>query len=150
MSVASNVTLATLDVASKGPLLDFQRERHVARRYVDELGIRVSSVDQLAETVSGGNQQKVLLARWLCSNARILVLDDPTRGIDVGAKQEVFRLVRQLADEGVAVLYLTSEVKEARALAHRLLVMSDGRVAKELDPAAAEEEIMAVAGGAHG
>jgi ribose transport system ATP-binding protein len=150
MTVASNVTLATLDFATRGPLLDFQKEREIAKEYVDELAIRVSSVDQLAETLSGGNQQKVLLARWLCSRARILILDDPTRGIDVGAKQEVFRLVRQLADEGVAVIYLTSEIKEARALAHRLLVMTDGRVAKELDPQTPEEEIMAVAGGAHG
>lgn len=150
MSVASNVTLATLDKASRGPLLDFQKERKIASEYVNELSIRVSSVEQLSETLSGGNQQKVLLARWLCSNARILILDDPTRGIDVGAKQEVFRLVRQLADEGVAVIYLTSEIREARALAHRLLVMSDGRVAKELDPATPEDEIMAVAGGAHG
>jgi ABC-type sugar transport system ATPase subunit len=150
MSVASNVTLATLDAASRGFLLDFEKERNVARKYVDELGIRITSVEQLAEKLSGGNQQKVLLARWLCSKARILILDDPTRGIDVGAKQEVFRLVRQLADEGVAIIYLTSEIKEARALAHRLLVMSGGRVAKELDPATPEEEIMAVAGGAHG
>lgn len=150
MSVACNVTLARLDAVSRGFLLDFQKERDLARHYVDELGIRIMSVEQLAETLSGGNQQKVLLARWLCSKARILILDDPTRGIDVGAKQEVFRLVRELANEGVAIIYLTSEIKEARALAHRLLIMSDGRVAKELDPATPEEDIMAVAGGAHG
>jgi ribose transport system ATP-binding protein len=150
ISVAANVTLATLDRASRGPLLDFGREREVASRFVDELSIRLATVDMLAETLSGGNQQKVLLARWMCSEARILLLDDPTRGIDVGGKQEVFRLVRRLASTGVAVLYLTSEIKEAKALADRVLVMSNGRVVSELDPATPEEEIMAAAGGAHG
>ncbi|MGH2736152.1 MAG: sugar ABC transporter ATP-binding protein [Actinomycetota bacterium] len=150
MSVASNVTLATLDEVSRGPLLDFGRERQIARRYVHELSMRVGSVDDLAETLSGGNQQKALLARWLCSVARVLILDDPTRGVDVGAKEEVFRLVRQLAGEGVAILYLTSEVKEAKALSHRVLVMSDGRIVKELESSTPEDEIVAAAGGAHG
>jgi ABC-type sugar transport system ATPase subunit len=150
MSVAANVTLATLDRIARGPLLDFASEKEIAKRYAQELSIRVTSVESLAETLSGGNQQKVLLARWLCSNARILILDDPTRGIDIGAKQEVFRLVRRLAGEGVAVIYLTSEIKEARALADRLLVMANGHVARELEPTTSEDEIMAAAGGAHG
>jgi ribose transport system ATP-binding protein len=150
LSVAANVTLATLGDSSRGPILDFDREREITERYAAELAMKISSVDQLAETLSGGNQQKVLLARWLCSDARVLILDDPTRGIDVGAKQEVFRIVRKLAEEGVAVIYLTSEIKEARLLGHRLLVMADGRVAKEVDPRTSEEEIMAIAGGAHG
>jgi ABC-type sugar transport system ATPase subunit len=150
LSVAANVTLATLDRTARGPLLDFGREKEIAKRYAQELSIRVTSVESLAETLSGGNQQKVLLARWLCSNARILILDDPTRGIDVGAKQEVFRLVRRLAGEGVAVIYLTSEIKEVRALSDRVLVMANGRVARELAPTISEDEIMAAAGGAHG
>jgi ABC-type sugar transport system ATPase subunit len=131
-------------------VLDFARERRVAKRYVDELAIRVSSIDRLAETLSGGNQQKLVLARWLCSNARILVLDDPTRGIDVGAKEEVFRLIRRLAAEGVAILYLASEIKEARALADRVLVMANGRIVRSFPPGTPEEEIMAAAGGVHG
>ncbi|HSK83981.1 MAG TPA: D-xylose ABC transporter ATP-binding protein, partial [Rubrobacter sp.] len=81
---------------------------------------------------------------------KVLILDDPTRGIDVGAKEEVFRLVRRLADEGIAILYITSEIKEARELADRLLVMSDGRIIKEFEAGTLEEEIMAAAGGAHG
>ncbi len=149
MSVGANITLASLDKISRGPVLDFRTEERLAKHYVEELGIRVSSIDRLAETLSGGNQQKVVLARWLCSGARILILDDPTRGIDVGAKEEVFRLIRALAADGVAVLYLTSEIKEARALADRLLVMSDGRVVRAVEPSAPEDEIMAAAGGAH-
>lgn len=150
MSVAENVTLATLS-SGRSPLVDFAGGRRIAERYAEELGMRVTSVDALVDTLSGGNQQKVLLARWLCSRARILVLDDPTRGIDVGAKEEVFRLVRKLANEGVAVLYLTSEIKEARSLPKRLLVMANGRVVTEMNPQASEEAIMeAAGGGAHG
>jgi ABC-type sugar transport system ATPase subunit len=125
MSVSANITLASLGRIRRGPVMDFAKERALARRYVDELGIRVPTVDHLVDTLSGGNQQKVLLARWLCSQARILILDDPVRGIDVGAKEEVFRLVRQLSHEGTAVLLLTSEIKEARALASRVMVIAD-------------------------
>jgi ABC-type sugar transport system ATPase subunit len=146
LPVAANITLASLRRVSLGPVLNFRRENGVAKRYAEDLGIR-TTIDRLAGTLSGGNQQKAVLARWLCSNARILILDDPTRGIDVGAKDEVFRLVRRLADEGVAVLYLTSEIREARSLAHRVFVMSGGRIAGSFAPDATEEAIMTAAGG---
>jgi ABC-type sugar transport system ATPase subunit len=149
MSVASNITLASLTEVARGPVVDFGAERDVARRYAEELAIRMTSVDAPVESLSGGNQQKVVLARWTCSQARVLVLDDPTRGIDVGAKEEVFRLVRELSARGVATLYLTSEIREARNLAHRVLVMSNGRIVREVPPETEEEEIMAAAGGAH-
>jgi ribose transport system ATP-binding protein len=150
MNVAANVTLASLRSLGWGPLIDFAEEHRVAGRYVSDLAIRTPSLERLAETLSGGNQQKLVLARWLCSNARILILDDPTRGIDVGAKEEVFRLVRDLAEQGVAILYLTSEIKEARGLANRVLVMADGRFVGSADPDAPEDEMMAMAGGVHG
>lgn len=149
MSVAANITLASLEAVSRGPVLDFAKESEVAQRYVEDLAIRTSSLEQLVETLSGGNQQKITLARWTCSQARVLVLDDSTRGIDVGAKEEVFALVRRLADEGVAILYMTSEIREARELGDRLLVMSGGRIVREFEPGAPEEEIMAAAGGVH-
>jgi ribose transport system ATP-binding protein len=146
LPVAANITLASLGRVSLGPVLNFRRENSVATLYAKELGIR-TTIDRLAGTLSGGNQQKAVLARWLCSNARVLILDDPTRGIDVGAKDEVFRLVRRLAEEGVAVLYLTSEIREARSLADRVLVMAGGRIAASFAPDATEEEIMTAAGG---
>jgi ABC-type sugar transport system ATPase subunit len=146
LPLAANITLASLGRISTGPVLNFGQETTVAKQYSGELGIR-TAVDRLAGTLSGGTQQKTVLARWLCSNARILVLDDPTRGIDVGAKDEVFRLVRRLADQGVAVLYLTSEIREARSLAHRVLVMADGGIVGAFAPDATEEEIMTAAGG---
>jgi ribose transport system ATP-binding protein len=149
MSVASNITLASFGQLSNGPLLDFEAERAEAKRQVAALSIRTASVDVPVSTLSGGNQQKVVLARWSCSGARVLVLDDPTKGIDVGAKEEVFRLVRRLAHEGAAILYLTSEIREARALGDRLLVMANGTVVATVDPRTSEEEIMTAAGGGH-
>jgi ABC-type sugar transport system ATPase subunit len=149
MSVAANITLASLSEVTRGPVVDFDGERELARRYVDQLSIRAASIDQSVESLSGGNQQKVVLARWTCSKARVLVLDDATRGIDIGAKEEVFRLVRELSDSGVTTLYLTSEIREARTLADRVLVMTDGRIVREVPPETDEEEIMAAAGGAH-
>jgi ribose transport system ATP-binding protein len=149
MTLAENITLASLPRLGRGWLLTGGQERQLARRFADELGIR-ASLDRPAETLSGGNQQKLVLARWLCSSARVLVLDDPTRGIDVGAKEEVFRLVRRLAGGGAAILYLTSETREARTLADRVLIMAGGRIARTVDPDAPEEEMMAAAGGVHG
>jgi ribose transport system ATP-binding protein len=150
MSVASNITLASLDSVTRAGVVDFGTERKRAGRYIEELRIRTASPDVDVETLSGGNQQKVVLARWSCSGARVLILDDPTRGIDVGAKEEVFALVRRLAAEGTGVLYLTSEIREARALADRVLVMAGGRIVASVDPTTSEEEIMAKAGGVHG
>lgn len=150
LSVAANITLASFQRHGRSPLLDEEWERSESARFVDELDVRVDSIERLAGGLSGGNQQKVILGRWLCTGARIFILDDPTRGIDVGAKEEVFRLVRRLAESGSAVLYGTSELVEARALGHRILVLSAGRIAAELSPDAAEEEIMAAAGGVRG
>lgn len=149
MSVAENITLASLPRLGDGLQLDRAKERELGQRHVDQLNIRTPSVDQRVSALSGGNQQKVLLARWLCSGARILLLDDPVRGVDVGAKEEVFRLVGGLAEDGVAVLYLTSELREARGLGDRLLVMADGAITRELSPSASEGEIMTAAGGVH-
>jgi ABC-type sugar transport system ATPase subunit len=149
MTLAENITLASLRRLGRGPLLATGQERQLAKRVADELGIR-APLDRRAETLSGGNQQKLVLARWLCTSAGVLVLDDPTRGIDVGAKEEVFRLVRRLAGDGTAILYFTSETREARTLADRVLIMAGGRIVRSVDPDAPEEEMMAAAGGVHG
>lgn len=147
MSVAANITLASLDRLGRGPLLNRSIQRELGAQYIRELNIRTPSGEQMAEALSGGNQQKILLARSLCSAARFLVLDDPVRGVDIGAKEEVFRLVRQLADDGVGMLYLTSELREARALGDRILVMAKGAIVSELPANASEDQIMALAGG---
>lgn len=150
MSAVQNMTLGALDQISRGPLLHYRAEAEIGRRYIAELDIKLRAPDQLGGTLSGGNQQKIILARWLASESRILILDDPTRGIDVGAKAEVFRLVQRLASAGVTILYLTSEIKEAKLLAHRILVMAGGEVVDELSSDAADQRIMAAAGGVRG
>ncbi|MGH8958531.1 MAG: sugar ABC transporter ATP-binding protein [Acidimicrobiia bacterium] len=149
LSVAANITLATFRRVGRGPLVDREWETSQSNRLIDELEIRVDSPDRPAGTLSGGNQQKVTLGRWTCAQAKILILDDPTRGIDVGAKAEVFRLVRKLAGDGSAILYGTSEISEARDLGHRILVMSAGGLVAEFDPTVDEQQIMEAAGGLH-
>jgi ribose transport system ATP-binding protein len=148
LSVAANITLASLPALRRATMLDRQRERQLGERYVRELAIKARP-DTPVGTLSGGNQQKVVLARWLCSGARVLILDDPTRGIDIGAKEEVFRLVREFAAGGGAVLYLTSEIREARTLGERVLIMAGGRIAATVPPATPEEDIISAAGGVH-
>ncbi|MGH2427802.1 MAG: sugar ABC transporter ATP-binding protein [Candidatus Limnocylindria bacterium] len=147
MTVSQNITLASFKRLGRRGLLDRSAERALGSHYVRELKIRTPSLEQRVSALSGGNQQKILLARWLCSGARFLILDDPVRGVDVGAKEEVFRIVRSLADDGVTILYLTSELREARALGHRVLVMAGGGIVAGLPPSATEDEIMAAAGG---
>lgn len=146
MPVSANITLASFSHIGRGPLVDREWEMSQSTRLIDELDIRVDS-RRLAGTLSGGNQQKVTVGRWMCAGARILILDDPTRGIDVGAKAEVFGLVRKLAADGAAILYATSEIGEARDLGHRMLVMSAGRLVAEFDTSASEQQIMEAAGG---
>ncbi|MGH3095049.1 MAG: sugar ABC transporter ATP-binding protein [Streptosporangiales bacterium] len=147
MGLAPNLTLGALDRVTRGPLLDLRAERELARRYLEELNIKARSLAQAGETLSGGNQQKVILARWLAAGSRLLILDDPTRGIDIGAKEEVFRILHRLATAGIAILYLTSEIREAQVLASRVLVMAAGRVVDEVTPDTPQSRIMAAAGG---
>ncbi|MGX6446580.1 sugar ABC transporter ATP-binding protein [Patulibacter sp. S7RM1-6] len=147
LSIAANITMASHERVSRGSFLRFGEERRAAEQYQRELSIRCASVEQPVGSLSGGNQQKVLLARWMCSGARVLVLDDPTKGIDVGAKEEVFDLLRRLAADGVAVLYLTSELKEARTFGDRVLVMAGGAITATLTAEASDDQIMMAAGG---
>jgi ribose transport system ATP-binding protein len=109
--------------------IDSSRERQVAGQYVDSLGIKCWSVEQLAGQLSGGNQQKVVIAKWLFRDCDILIFDEPTRGIDVGAKFEIYRMLGELARQGKAILFVSSDLKELMAVCHRILVLSAGRVA---------------------
>ncbi|MGH8873812.1 MAG: sugar ABC transporter ATP-binding protein [Acidimicrobiia bacterium] len=149
LTVAANITLASLHRLGSGPTIDFSREREIAGRLIKQLDIRVRSSQQPGESLSGGNQQKVMVARCLASESRILLLDDPTRGIDVGAKEEVFRLVGRLAADGVAILYSTSEIKEL-AMTDRVLVMAAGRIVAEVASGTPQDQLMELAGGTRG
>ena len=141
MSVRENVTLAVHRLVS-GPLGLFRpdRERDLADRFIRELRMKVSGPEQVVRSLSGGNQQKVLLAKWMAIRPRVLILDEPTRGIDVGAKAEVHRIIAGLADEGLAILLISSELPEILHLSDRILVMHEGRLTADLPRAEASEE----------
>lgn len=123
-------------------------ERRTAAEYVRRLRVKVANIAAPVGTLSGGNQQKVVLAKWLDAGADVLILDEPTRGIDIGAKQEIYALIQELCAQGLAIVLISSELPEVLALSHRILVMCQGRVAAELDVAeASEEKIMSHAVG---
>jgi ABC-type sugar transport system ATPase subunit len=130
-SVRENVTLATLPDFSRGGFVDRRGERARTAQLADELAIRTSSVDAPVATLSGGNQQKVLFAKWLVRPPRVLIADEPTRGVDVGAKRQIHELILRLAERGMAVLLISSELEEVLGLAHRVLVMRRGGVVAE-------------------
>ena len=152
MTILENVTLPARahprTWAERLGFVDDEEDELMARRRTKELAIRGTS-DQAAETLSGGNQQKVVLAKWLETPPRVLLLDEPTRGVDVGARDEIYALLERLTELGVAVVLASSDLPEVLRLAHRILVLRDGRVVRELDGReATEAEIVAVATGA--
>jgi len=146
LPVAANVTLTNLDRVSRAGLLRPAAERAAAQALVDELDIRTPSVDQEVGHLSGGNQQKVVLAKWLFRQAELLICDEPTRGIDVGARFEIYELLWRLAAAGKGILLVSSDLPELMGLCHRLLVFSNGRITGELTRAEfGQERILALA-----
>jgi galactofuranose transport system ATP-binding protein len=132
MTVGENLTLALLPALTRSGMLDEARQREVVEKFIKEIGIKCSGPNQKIRELSGGNQQKVLLARWLCMNPKLLILDEPTRGIDVGAKAEIQNLIRRLANEGLGVLMISSELEEIVEGANRVFVLREGRTVAEL------------------
>src|SRR5262249_5719714 len=123
LPVAANATLAVLRKIAAGGLLDFRRERAVASDFVRRLGVKTASLDVPVGNLSGGNQQKVALARWLATDPAVLILDEPTQGIDVGAKAEIHRLMSELAGRAIAVIMISSELPEVLGMSDRIAVM---------------------------
>jgi ribose transport system ATP-binding protein len=140
LSVAENTTLACLDKCSHGGVLQPAREQTLASQYVERLHIRTPSLHQAVRHLSGGNQQKVVLAKWLATRPKVLLLDEPTRGIDINAKKEIYALVDELARNGLAVVMVSSELPEILGIADRILVLAEGRVTAEFLRGAATEE----------
>jgi ABC-type sugar transport system ATPase subunit len=120
--------------------MDSARERQAAIRYVNELRIKTPSVDQKVVFLSGGNQQKVVLSKWLCSQAEIFIFDEPTRGIDIGAKAEIYHLMNRLTAAGVAIIMISSELPEIMGMSDRILVMRGGQIAGEFSAEDASQE----------
>ncbi|GAC1500907.1 MAG: sugar ABC transporter ATP-binding protein [Ktedonobacteraceae bacterium] len=138
--IAVNITLPILDQVRRMGLMDTKHERRIASNYFKQLDIRASGVDQLVQALSGGNQQKVVLAKWMATRPSILILDEPTLGIDIGAKAEVHRIISHLATEGMAIILISSELPEVLAMSDRILVMHEGRIADTFDRSQADPE----------
>jgi len=149
-SVKHNMSLANLKNLLKPytPVINQKLERKETKKYIDRLEIVVSSLDQKVETLSGGNQQKVIIGRWLQRNPNIFIMDEPTRGLDVGAKADIRNIIAELAEEGAAILFISSEIEELMSASDRYLVMKRGRIAAKMDPNATKEDLMAAAAGA--
>ena len=129
MAVDENVSLADLSRVARGGMIDRVREREQAKQYVEQLRIKTSSVASEVESLSGGNQQKVALARWLATSPKVLILDEPTQGVDVGSKSEIHALMQELAERGLAVLMISSELPEILGMSDRIAVMRGGTIA---------------------
>lgn len=142
LNVRKNVTLANLDAYRRGLFLDERDEKDHTRHWVERLGIRTTSIDQDIQSLSGGNQQKVVLARWLETEANILIMHEPTRGIDVGAKVEIYSLMDELCQQGVGILMFSSEMPELLAISDRILVMSGGRITAEFPHDGVTQELL--------
>ena len=148
MAVSENLTLPSLRRDAHGGFLNRGREREITGGMIRELNIKTPGSAQLAQYLSGGNQQKIVLGKWLALKPRLLLLDEPTRGIDVGAKQEIYRLMEELAGQGVAILFVSSEMEEILRMSDRALVLHEGRITGELPRSQlSEEAIMQLATG---
>jgi ABC-type sugar transport system ATPase subunit len=142
LPIAANATMANLERVSSLGVVRQGAESKLVAEYVARLRIRASSARQLAGKLSGGNQQKVVITKWLLRQARVFLFDEPTRGIDVGAKVEVFEIIDELARQGAAILMVSSEMPELLQVADRILVMRQGRITGELPGRTTQEEIM--------
>ncbi len=138
--IKDNITLANLEAISSSGVINEPQELTVTREYRDKLNIKCSSILQLAVNLSGGNQQKVVLSKWLFSNPDILILDEPTRGIDVGAKYEIYTIINRLASEGKGIIMISSELPEILGVCDRIYVMSDGKIVDEMPTQEASQE----------
>jgi len=150
LSVSTNTTISGLKALCQAGIIRLRRETAVVAKLIEQLKIKAPNANFIVGNMSGGNQQKVVLARWLNIGARVLLMDEPTRGIDVGSKAEIYQLMAQLAEQGVGLIMISSELPEVLGMSDRVLVMHEGRLVKELSRAeASEESIMVYATGSH-
>ena len=140
MAVADNLSLASLERDQKTGRLNFEAEKSITKEMTEKMRIKTPSSRQVVRYLSGGNQQKVVLGKWLAMKPRVLLLDEPTRGIDIGAKQEIYALMEELAQEGVAILFVSSEMEEILGMSDRALVMHEGRLSGVLSREELNEE----------
>jgi ABC-type sugar transport system ATPase subunit len=137
-----NLSLVVLNRFRRGPVLSRARELEAVGKIVEQLDIKTTGYNQQTKLLSGGNQQKTVVGKWLLSHPRVLIMDEPTRGIDVGSKAEIHRIMRELADQGTCILFISSEVQEIIAISDRILVMRSGKIAAEFERGASQEKII--------
>ncbi|WP_372772640.1 sugar ABC transporter ATP-binding protein [Mangrovibacterium sp.] len=142
MSVAKNTSMASLKQLSKFNFIDHKKEAELSELFIRKLNTKVSSPKMAVEKLSGGNQQKVVIAKWLATNPKVLLLDEPTRGIDVGAKSEIYKLISELAAQGMGIIFVSSELPEILAISDNILVLSESKLTAKLSREEASEEII--------
>jgi len=149
MQLAPNITMANvMEISRRFGILSSSQETAAARKYVDNLAIRTPSLDQVVNNLSGGNQQKVVVAKWLFCDSKVLIFDEPTRGIDVGTKYAIYELIEALANEGRGIIVISSDLPEILGLSDRVLVLHEGHLAATLTTArTTQEEILTRAAG---
>lgn len=128
MSIRENMTLPLLKAVSQNGILNFRKEKELAQKYFESLNVKATGTDTLLGQLSGGNQQKVVLGKWIARDPRILILDEPTRGIDVGAKYEIYKIMVDLAHQGKGIIMISSELPELLSMADRIMVVSDQKI----------------------
>ena len=133
MCVLQNASLATLDQFCSATVVNKKKERSAFHEIMEDILLKFHSENESIKNLSGGNQQKVLLGRWLMAHPKVLILDEPTRGIDIGAKYEIYRLIEKLAERGIAIIMISSELPEVLSLSDRVMVVRNGRIAAKLN-----------------
>ena len=133
LSIRENISVSNLKrMLKNGVSIDRKLEKDMAEKYREQLNIKTPSIEQLVSNLSGGNQQKVVLAKWLLTNSKIIIFDEPTRGIDVGVKFEIYQIMRDLAKEGISIIMISSDMPELLGVSDRIVVMKEGRLVGEL------------------
>jgi len=145
MDIKNNVTLASLNRVSSWGVIDLNREVASGNEYIRSLRIKANSAETIVGTLSGGNQQKVVLSKWLMTRPKVLILDEPTRGIDVGAKFEIYNIMNELIRQGVSILMVSSELPELLGMSHRIIVISEGKLTGEFRAEEATQEAIMLA-----
>jgi ABC-type sugar transport system ATPase subunit len=142
MNIRENMSLSNLREVLHGLFINRSKENTVARQFADDLRIKASSIEQEVETLSGGNRQKVVLARWLFMQSKVLIFDEPTAGIDVGVKFDIYTIINNLAQKGIGIIVISSDLPELLGICTRIAVMYDGRIMSVLERSAATQEMI--------
>jgi ribose transport system ATP-binding protein len=151
MDITRNMTVTKIDDIANSFIIDGRKAENLAEEFCRKLQVKKNSISQIVNSLSGGNQQKVMIAKWLTQNPKILIMDEPTRGIDVGAKAEIHKMLRELSSQGIGIILISSELPEIIGMSDRVVVMHEGEITGEVSGADInEEKIMTYASGQHG